>query len=308
MKTTTQRDYEERILAVLVHIQGHLDHALDLDELARLAHFSPFHFHRVFRGMVGEPVKAHVRRLRLERAAYRLKAGEQSVTHIAFDAGYETHEAFTRAFRAMFEESPSGFRQLHSRLPVKRSRSGVHYAPDGCVTGFQSLNEGATTMDVRLENVDQLRVAFVRHVGPYDQVGPAWEKLMGWAGPRGLLGPNMRMLGISHDDPEITPPDKLRYDACIVVDDHVEPEGDVGVQEIAGGEYAVTTHHGPYEKFGETYATLFGQWLPAHTREPLNAPCFEAYLNNPQQTAPEDLRTDIYVPLKVNTTTSESLA
>lgn len=112
MKTKTQQEYEERILRVLIHIQTHLDHALDLAELASLAHFSPYHFHRIFRGMVGEPVKEHIRRLRLERAAFHLKATNQPVTQVAFDAGYETHEAFTRAFRAMFDESavrfPSG--------------------------------------------------------------------------------------------------------------------------------------------------------------------------------------------------------
>src|SRR5262245_8168875 len=120
MNTATLRDYQERILRVLVHIQCHLDHALDLEKLAAIAHFSPYHFHRVFRGMVGEPVKEHVRRLRLERAAGQLKATDRAVTQIAFDAGYETHEAFTRAFRATFEESPIEFRRSHRaiRLPA----------------------------------------------------------------------------------------------------------------------------------------------------------------------------------------------
>ncbi|MBN2448597.1 MAG: helix-turn-helix transcriptional regulator, partial [Phycisphaerae bacterium] len=128
MKTRTQRDYEERILRVLVHIQAHLDEAFDLDELAAIACFSPFHFHRVFRGMVGEPVKEHVRRLRLERAAYRLKTTAEQVTRLAFDAGYETHESFTRAFSAHFGQAPSQYRELHRVAPVPSVRSGVHYA------------------------------------------------------------------------------------------------------------------------------------------------------------------------------------
>ena len=107
-QTDTQRDYAERILKVLVHIQNHLDDPLDLDRLAALAFFSPFHFHRVFRGMVGEPVREHVRRLRLERAAHQLKIGDQSVTQIAFDAGYDTHEAFTRAFKKVGDDGHAG--------------------------------------------------------------------------------------------------------------------------------------------------------------------------------------------------------
>lgn len=299
MKTQTQRDYEERILRVLVHVQDHLDQALDLEQLAALAHFSPYHFHRVFRGMVGEPVKEHIRRLRLERAAYRLKAAGQPVTQVAFDAGYETHESFTRAFRALFGESPARFREIHRPAPLRSAPSDVHYAPDGKLTGFQPLQAGGAVMDVRIETLQPMRVAFARHVGPYNEVGQAWQRLCGWAGPRGLLGPQTKTIGISHDDPEITPPEKLRYDACIVVGADVAAEDDVGVQEIAGGEYAVVTHHGPYERLGDTYAALLGQWLPAHSREPLSGPCLEFYRNSPTETAPEDLLTDIHVPLQI---------
>ncbi|MFH1417502.1 MAG: AraC family transcriptional regulator, partial [Planctomycetota bacterium] len=123
MKSQTEHDYRQRILRVLVHIQGRLDEAMSLEDLARIAHFSPYHFHRIFRGMVGESVKEHVRRLRLERAAFHLKATDQPVTRIAFDAGYEAHEAFTRAFRAMFGESPSGFRELHRPVAYPASPS-----------------------------------------------------------------------------------------------------------------------------------------------------------------------------------------
>src|SRR5205085_6955962 len=113
MHSQTERTYHERVLRVLVYIQNHLDDALALDDLAAVAHFSPYHFHRIFRGMVGESVMEHVRRLRLERAAHRLKFTDQPVTRIAFDAGYEAHEAFTRAFGAMFGTAPSQFRAAH---------------------------------------------------------------------------------------------------------------------------------------------------------------------------------------------------
>jgi AraC family transcriptional regulator len=83
MRKATLQDYKRRILRVLVHIQGHLDDALELEQLAAQACFSPCHFHRVFTGMVGESIKGHVRRLRLERAANRLKLSRAPVTEIA---------------------------------------------------------------------------------------------------------------------------------------------------------------------------------------------------------------------------------
>ncbi len=293
MRPQTEQAYRERILRVLVHIQTHLGEALSLDDLAAVARFSPYHFHRIFRGMVGESVKEHVRRLRLERAAYRLKYGGQPVTQVAFEAGYETHEAFTRAFGATFGVSPSQFRELRRLPPGRNGRSGVHYEPEGRLDGFQPVRAGGVSVDVRVESIPVLRVAFMRHTGPYEGVGETWEKLMAWAGPRGLVGKDTTILGVPYDDPEVTPPEKVRYDACIVVDEHFRPEGEVGVQQVGGGEYAVTTHRGPYRSVGETFDRLCGEWLPASGRELRSAPPLLVCRN----TGPEDLLTDVCMPL-----------
>jgi len=298
MTSETEQLYQKRILCVLVHIQNHLDEALPLEELARLAYFSTYHFHRVFRGMVGESVKEHVRRLRLERAAQRLKTREQTITSIAFEAGYETHESFTRAFTAMFGAAPSRFRAARRALPLREVPSGVHFVPDGTLTHFQLSHSGGPPMDVRIETVPPRRVAFMRHIGPYRQVGDTWAKLAAWAGPRGLFGPLTIAIGVAHDDPDVTPPDKVRYDACFVVDPSFQPEGEVGVQEVGGGEYAITTHRGPYEAVSQTMARLCGEWLPASGREARSAPILAIHRNFPHDTREEDLLTDIYLPLE----------
>jgi AraC family transcriptional regulator len=154
-------------------------------------------------------------------------------------------------------------------------------------------------MNVRIEHRDPVRVAFMRHVGPYSEVGKTWDKLLPLLGKEGLLGGDTFFIGICHDDPDVTPQDKTRYDACVTVDETFVPEGEIGVQTIAGGDYAVTTHFGPYNKLGQTYAKLLGQWLPRSGRELASTPCFEVYLNAPQSTEPEDLLTDIYAPLQV---------
>ncbi len=304
MKTSTQKDYAERILKVLLHIQGRLDQELGLEELARVAHFSPYHFHRVFRGMVGEGVKEHVRRLRLERAAHQLRHSERSVTDIAFDAGYETHESFTRAFRARFELPPSRFREQRPAEPAgvgggdeaPAQPGRVLYAPDGRIHAFTPHR--TDSMQAEIKTFPARRVAFVRHTGPYDQVGAAWGQLCAWAGPRGLLGPQTAMYGLCHDDPEVTPADKIRYDACVELSREVEAEGAVAVQEIPAGDYAVTTLRGPYSGLAELYARLCGEWVPAQGREIRSAPSVERYLNDPNSTPPEQLLTEVAVPLE----------
>lgn len=142
-----------------------------------------------------------------------------------------------------------------------------------------------------------MRLVFLRHVGPYSQVGATWGRLMGWAGMRGLLGPGMKLIGIVHDDPDVTPADKVRYDAAVTVSRPVQAAGEFGVMELAGGSYAVFTHKGPYDGLGKTYQRIYGGWLPRSGYSVRDVPAFEQYLNSPRDTAPEDLVTLIHVPV-----------
>lgn len=227
MKDETRSFYERCVQRVIEEIAGGLDRALRLEALAELTLLSPFHFHRVFRGMVGETALELARRLRLERAAWQL-TGEQPITEIAFDAGYETHEAFTRAFRQRYGMSPSEFRQRQRAdgcaLPPGwelAARSGVHFSPTGEVPRFQPFYSRGEAMKfpVEIEARPELRVAAVRHVGPYAQVAAAFQKLGELAGRAGLFAEAMRtreapkMVGLYHDDPESVPATELRADA-----------------------------------------------------------------------------------------------
>jgi AraC family transcriptional regulator len=295
MKTVTLHDYKRRMLRVLVHIQQHLDDGLALEQLAGVACFSPYHFHRVFKGMMGEPVKEYVRRLRLERAAGQLKQGAASVIDIALGAGYGSHEAFTRSFKTAFGAAPSQFR-LARRVKSASAPSGVHYH-EPVTLRFRTLDRGGS-MQVEIKQLQPMRVAFMRHIGPYDEVGKTWEQFLMIMGKDGYLAGSPMMLGICHDDPEVTPAAKIRYDACLTVGEDFAPSGDIGVQTVAGGKYAMTTHPGSYNQLGRTYAEFLGQWMPRSGHELRDAPCFEVYLNDPQSTPPEELLTDIYAPLQ----------
>jgi AraC family transcriptional regulator len=282
--TPTELTYRQRLLNVQLFIQEHLDEDLPLDRLAKVAHFSPYHFHRIFRAMLGESVADYIRRIRLESAAFALKHTDKQIVRIALDAGYGTHEAFTRAFRQRFGVSPSEFRE--DRTPFQPS------TPETAMTTIDTA-----TRPVRIETLPARRVAFLRHIGPYTEVGPTFGKLYGWAFSKGLVGPTTVALGLCHDDPDVTPADKLRYDCCIAVPESFQPEGEIGVQSVEGGDYAVLTHVGPYDTLGESWRWLFGVWLPASGREPRSAPPFEIYKNDCRTTPAEKLITEIHVPL-----------
>jgi AraC family transcriptional regulator len=294
-RPTTARDHRQRILRVLIHLQQNLDEPLDVERLARVAALSPFHFHRVFRGLVGESVMEHVRRLRLERAAARLRFSQASVTEIALQAGYGAHEAFTRAFRSLFSLSPSSFRKQRRPLPPPPSPSGVHYSEEARVSGIRSARRPGARRLAEVRTRAHTLFAFVRHIGPYDRVGAAWTKLLAWAAPRGLIA--APAWGLSYDDPEITSPERVRYDACLEVDATTKPEGEIGLQKMPPGTFAVAVHRGPYTALGDTYARLMGVWAPASGRRLGPSPSLERYLDLPGPTRPQDLRTEIWLRL-----------
>src|SRR6185369_9908214 len=160
MKASTGQDYHERIVRTLVYVQEHLDDTLELEQVASVAAFSSFHFHRIFRGLVGETLREYVRRLRLERAARNLKRLDEPITTIALNAGFETHESFTRAFGDMFGLSPSAFRNAHKPAPESQP-------------GYQ-LPDYGDPPPVEVKELPPMRVVFLRHVGAYNQVGATW--------------------------------------------------------------------------------------------------------------------------------------
>jgi AraC family transcriptional regulator len=241
----------------------------------------------------------HIRRLRLERAAQQLTTTEESVTRLAFAAGYETLDAFTRAFRDLFDVPPSVYRKERSVLNPHRPPSGVLYHPAGDLRDFEPISTGASTMEVQLKRLDAMRVAFVHEIGPYaNSASKAWGKLCGWAGPRGLLGPNTRFIGVSYDSPDVTAPDKIRYDACVTVHDKIAAEGEIGVREIPGGLFASTVHKGPMEMLEKTYARLCGEWIPQAGYRFGNGSALEFYLTDMNTTKPEDQLTEICVPVE----------
>ena len=285
-RAETVADHQERITKVMLFIQARLDEPPTLEEVATVAAFSPFHFHRLFTAYTGESLSAFVRRLRLERAANRLRQTFDSITEIALDAGYETPSNFGKAFRQQFGQSPSEFREENHLLDTAVFQNTV--------------NEEPTIVKPRIVILEPQKVLFVRKTGLYSEASKAaFSVLMRFVYSNRLINKETQMIGISHDSPDITDASKLRYDACITVTEDVPPQGELNVQMIAGGRYAVFTHKGTYENFSETYRLIFSQWLPQSGERLRNVPIFERYLNrDPRRTKLQNLRTEIYLPLK----------
>ncbi len=278
--------YAARLARVRDPIYDHLDEPLDIDRLADIACLSPYHWHRIYQSMYGETVATTVRRLRLHRAAGFLANGTMPVAEIAARSGYSSLQSFTRTFSAVFGMPPAQYRKAgsHQRFRPSVADSGGHQM---------------TMRDVVIREIEGFDVLTVDHVGPYMQIGKAFDMLMGWLSSRGLLSNEMRMIGIYYDDPTAVPEGELRSKAGVRLPRAVDVSGDalVSVTSIAGGKYAVLRHKGPYADMASAYQWLYGEWLVNSEHEAANAPVFEEYLNNPKETAQANLLTDICLPV-----------
>lgn len=276
--------YLTRLHAVVDHVELHLADELDLRSLAAVAHFSPWHFHRLFHAMMGETVADHVRRRRLEAGAGRLLAAPaRTVASVALETGFGSAEVFSRQFKARFGVTPTAWREgAHRQWAVARRSEllGMHQARrQARATPAAAGRAHAAIADVALRTLPAMRVAYLRQVGPYGdpRIGQVWQRLMRWAGQLGLLDGRHRLVGVCHDSPDIALPGQCRYDACVEIGEGQVATRQIGVQHVAGGRYACMRFAGTGDDIYGAWLRLFAEWLPQSGYQPDDRPAIEAY-------------------------------
>jgi AraC family transcriptional regulator len=280
-KPLTARDYHRRIELVIAHIGAHLDDPLDLDGLAAVACFSPYHFHRIYRSLIGETASETMRRLRLHRASGEIVQSKTPVARVARRAGYGSVAAFTRAFAAAYGVPPAQYRR-RGRLMVPSTEPD---APENAM------------YPVAIKTLPPVQLLTLPHRSPYVEIGAAFERLFALAGGRGLMVPETRSLGVYYDDPAAVPAAKLRSAAGVTVPAGTKAEGPAELIDLQGGRHAVLTHQGPYAELENAYRWLYREWLPKSGEEPADRPIFEEYLNNPRTLPPKEWLTAVCLPL-----------
>ena len=250
-----RKAYIGRINKVIRHIEDHLDGDLSLAALSQVAAFSPFHFHRLFKAMVGENVYEYVKRIRLERSAHYLaNRSDWSITEIAAACGFASLSAFSRAFSEHFGVSPREYRrnpeQSKNRQVCRKDGQDAfgakRYAEDAAIgAGLPTVAE-----QVRIETLPKLRVAYVRNRYGYSkgiysrEIVEAFNKAEAWMRRNNLDLRKSMEIGITYDNPDITESEKCRYDAAYTIPWDFTPgyvHEEVDIQEVPGGLYAVYT-------------------------------------------------------------------
>ncbi len=286
MKKETREDWELRVHRVLEKMTGSLDEAVLAEQFAGDAASSRWHFERAFRSLTGESFAACVRRLRLERAAYRLKEGEP-VLGTALDAGYESAESFCRAFRRAFGLAPSRVSQLpwwRGELPAP---NGLHWRPGVQPRWHLSAIPGSATTDsTRVLEIPPQDILTVPGTADFWQLPVLWESFVNALRElHDQPAPGSFMTVFSQSEPPLASP------AVLVTE---KTDGIPGTRKsilpgaLPGGLYAITTFTGPCEAIGPFWDSLrssffdSGGWLPDPTR-----PSLEWYQNTPPEGLPE---------------------
>ena len=276
-KENTQKEYHKSINKVLDYINEHLNEKPDLSTLSQIANVSPFHFHRIFKAIIGENLGEYVQRLRLEYVAGKLKTTDLSLNILAEKAGYNTEQALSKAFKKHFGMPPSTYKSAVTDNKV-----------------YDDL------LSPQICEIEQKNLIYIRVIAPYgtqDIYDRAWNQLHQFARENNLLHESNEWLGISFDDPNTTNAKKCRFYACLTINNPIVPKGKIGYKTIKSGSYAVFTHRGSYEGLNEFYKQIWFSWLPSSNYQLRRATFFEKYVTNLHQVKQEDIITEIYIPV-----------
>jgi AraC family transcriptional regulator len=272
--------------------------------LAGISNFSLYHFHRIMRAVLGEPIGAFITRMRVETAARLLRYSDMPIQDIAYRVGYDVPSSLSKAFKLFYGITPNDYRNNKTYSIMKP----ITINPD-------------LKLEQREVDLKPMQVIYILLQGEYsgnDYCG-AWAKLWNYVRELGLFTEQMTRLcsdtpksqilrkmcdetGINHiciyhDDPKVTEGAKQRADVCLSINAKVEPKGDIGVKMVEGGKYVAFLYKGPYDNLGSVYDTIYGKLIFEMDHQLASRPGFEIYLNDPESTKPEDLMTEIYIPV-----------
>lgn len=282
-KKTTREEYQKCVNAVVDYINLHLGEEIDLKSLAKISHFSPFYFHRIMKAFLGEPVGTFIVRTRTETAARLLRYTDLPIADIAYRIGYSSSSSLSKVFKQFYGISPLEYRNnknfvimkpaiIHSELKLKRE----------------------------IKELPVRNMIYIRLFGDYklnDYCG-TWMRLQQFVQEEKLPMGEVMPYCIFHDDPKVTPIEKLRTDVCMVMPTAVTPKGNIGFKQLPAGRYAIFLYKGSYEHLQSVYDTIYGKYIPEMECTFRDEASAERYLNHPADTAPDELLTEIYIPIE----------
>ena len=284
--------YEQRINRVHDYIREHLLEDLPPDRLAQVAHFSPYHFHALFKAITGETVAACTTRLRLERAAALLHdTPHLTVTDAASACGFTSASSFSRAFHQQYGLTARAW-DRHSPLPA------AHEKPD-CQSGNRSLPAETGEFVARVRDLPPRWMACIRVMNAYQphRIAAAYAQLVDWYRSQGGDPLRAQLIGLAVDDPGVTPLNQCRYDLCLTMPGDWTASGEVSAREFPACRAAIVPCSGDSNRTARAWQYLYGEWLPHSAYVPDNLPALELFRRQPAEIGWEQSDLECVVPV-----------
>lgn len=284
--------YRARFRRVLEHIDAHAAEGLSVERLSRIAAFSKHHFHRQFSALCEIGVHEYVKAMRLMRASDQLGFHYwRSVLEVALESGYESPEAFARAFKKHFGQSPSRFQSS----PDWRSRDQLQQTLESIRTGFMAPHYKQS--DVKVVNFPATKLAVFEHRGDPARVDQSVRRFIEWRRQVGLVPPASTTFNIFWSDATAVEPENFRMDFGAGTEQPV-PANDLNIvaKTIPAGRCAVIRHIGP-DPLHAPIHFLYRDWLPASGETPRDYPLFAQRVAVPPQVPAHEAIVDIFLPL-----------
>jgi len=296
------KEYNNRINRVFKFIDNNLKEDLSLNKTAAVAHFSPYHFHRVFKFITNETLNTYVTRRRIEKAASQLLHKDISVGDVAHEFGFSDVSSFSKTFKKHYRVSPTDFVKANpnkfSKIRQLKSKNGQEYpTSDQYLCIIENLkNWIKMNAKIKIKETPMMELAYVSCIGA-NNIEQAYGELIRWATPHSLMNDQPKMITMYHDSFKITEANKVRISASILLNKMVEPKGAVGLRTIDPGKYIVGSFELALNEFEKSWTGLF-LWMNENGYERVDKEPFEIYHNNFNDHPQKMAIVDFYIPIK----------
>lgn len=296
----TRREYLKRIHTVLDFIEANLDGDLSLNRLSDIAHYSNYHFHRVFLTVVGERVNEFVSRKRIERIASILLVNKKiPLKDLAYTYGFNSETSFSRTFKKFYGVSPTTFKSEGKTILSK-----IGIVPFTTKKYICSIDNNKQWIDmkaqIQIKELSEIQLACISHIGDFREMGNMIQRLMKWGHQKAVLDmANFKTVTIYHDNPNVTQDSKLRFSAGVTIKEDIQADGDIRQLTLEKGTYAVGHFEIKPEEISKAWKSMH-IWVIENDYEFRDGEYSEMYHNDHRKHPEQKCILDICIPLVEN--------
>ncbi len=294
----TRREYLKRINFVLDFIENNLDIDLSLDYISKKAHYSPYHFHRVFLAVVNERLNEFINRKRIERiASIILVEPDVPFNDLAYKYGFNSDSSFSRAFKKYYGISPTRFRtegkEILSKIGIESFSIEKYICSIDHIRQWMNMNAQIT-----IKEFPELKLAGISHIGVFDKADMMFQRLMQWGYQKQVLDTsNFKAVTVYHDNPNVTYTPKLRFSTCVTISKNINPDGEIRQINLDKGLYAVGHFEIKAEEISKAWKNMC-IWVIENGYEFRDGDYFEVYHNDHRNHPEQKIIIDICIPLE----------